>query len=142
MERNALFISHNATDLAYAQALEQVVYDLLGSETLIEVRVSSSAKAGPEGGETWRDWIHRAVLEARSTLIVVTPHALGKPWLLWEAGAVKGAALARDTTSKPVIVSLAYGLPISECPDPLRGEQIIVGTDLKRLEELFKSIFE
>jgi len=149
MGSTVLFISHNAADRPYAQALKQFIDDLLVDPNLIDVRYSTSAESGPEGGEAWRDWIHRAVIEARTTLIVVTPHALGKPWLLWEAGAVKGAALARSAMSQrprggaasapaePIIVSLAYGLPGSECPDPLRGEQIIPGVDRKRLEELF-----
>jgi tetratricopeptide (TPR) repeat protein len=153
MGRTSLFISHNAADRPYAQALKQFIDDLLLDPNLIDVRYSTSDDSGPEGGEAWREWIHRAVIEARTTLIVVTPHALGKPWLLWEAGAVKGAALARSAmtqrtrgggagaSAEPIIVSLAYGLPGSECPDPLRGEQIIPGADRKRLEELFIRIF-
>jgi tetratricopeptide (TPR) repeat protein len=151
MGKTVLFISHNAADRPYAQALKQFIDDLLLDPNLIDVRYSTSADTGPEGGEAWRDWIHRAVVEARTTLIIVTPHALGKPWLLWEAGAVKGAALARgatprkargaaDASTNPLIVSLAYGLPVSECPDPLRGEQIISGNDVRRLEELVNRI--
>jgi tetratricopeptide (TPR) repeat protein len=155
---NSIFISHNAADRAYAGALKQAFEALVGSRELIDVRSSTSEDAGPEGGEAWREWIYRRVVEARTTLIVVTPHALGKPWLLWEAGAVKGAALARralqdaaagpaardapKTPSSATIVSLAYGLPDSECPDPLRGEQIIQGTDLKRLAPVFRRILQ
>lgn len=147
MAKTVLFISHNAADRPYAQALKQFVDDLLLDPNLIDVRYSTSADTGPEGGEAWRDWIYRSVIDARTTLIIVTPHALGKPWLLWEAGAVKGAALARqsgtsDATRSAIIVSLAYGLPVAECPDPLRGEQIIQGTDTKRLEELFYRILQ
>jgi tetratricopeptide (TPR) repeat protein len=159
MSRSVLFISHNAVDRPYADALKQFLDDMLQDTNLIEVRYSTSEELGPEGGESWRDWIHRAVIEARTTLIVITPHALGKPWLLWEAGAVKGAALARAALSNdagprdgrarlagvamsPIIVSLAYALPLSECPDPFRGEQIVPGNDLKRLEELFIRILQ
>lgn len=154
---NAIFISHNAADRPYAAALKKAFRALVDPE-VINVRSSTSEDAGPEGGEAWRDWIYDSVVEARTTLIVVTPHALGKPWLLWEAGAVKGAALARraqqdaaagpaprdtpNASSRTTIVSLAYGLPESECPDPLRGEQIIQGTDLERLEPLFNRILQ
>jgi len=155
--KSVLFISHNAADRPFAQALKRFIDDLLQNPDLIEVRYSTSDDTGPEGGEAWRDWIYRAVVEARTTLIVITPHALGKPWLLWEAGAVKGAALARSSVAQstakrsrktteaaapPIIVSLAYGLPSAECPDPLLGEQIIQGTDVKRLEELFNRILQ
>lgn len=155
---NVLFISHNAADRPYASALEQLVHEMVGNPALIPVRYSTSQDAGPEGGEPWREWIYSRVVEARTTLIVVTPHALGKPWLLWEAGAVKGAALARGATpgnparrtrgaapnapQAAIIVSLAYGLPASECPDPLRGEQIIQGTDLDQLRPLLTRILE
>ncbi len=156
--KTVLFISHNAADLPYAQALEGYLEDLLPDYKQIEVRYSTNPRTGPEGGETWRDWIYRAVVEARTTLIIITPHALGKPWLLWEAGAVKGAALARGTkrpiapkpmsdeesnsSPAPIIVSIAFGLPNSECPDPLRGEQIIAGNDAARLDDLFNRILE
>lgn len=149
-DRNALFISHNAVDLPYAQALENLVKELVGNPDFIDVRYSTSPQGGPEGGEQWRAWIYRQVVEARTTLIVVTPHALGKPWLLWEAGAVKGAALARSAkraeddsnAEHSIIISLAYGLPNSECPDPLRGEQIIQGAEVARLEPLFDRILQ
>ena len=155
---NVLFISHNAADRPYTQALAQAIRELVGNPALIEVRYSTSEDVGPEGGETWRDSIYRRVAEARTTLIVVTPHALGKPWLLWEAGAVKGAALARgamqrrkskrargaapDLPEDTFIVSLAFGLPESECPEPLRGEQIVRGTDVRRLKPLFRRILQ
>jgi hypothetical protein len=150
-DSNVLFISHNAVDLPYAKALESLVKELVGNPEFIDVRYSTSPHGGPEGGEQWRDWIYRQIVEARTTLIVVTPHALGKPWLLWEAGAVKGAALARSAkraavedpnTEHSIIISLAYGLPNSECPDPLRGEQIIQGAAVELLEPLFGRILE
>jgi tetratricopeptide (TPR) repeat protein len=158
-DSNVLFISHNAVDLPYAKALESLVTELVGNPEFINVRYSTSPHGGPEGGEQWRNWIYTQVVEAHTTLIVVTPHALGKPWLLWEAGAVKGAALARGAraaaendpnTDTPLngsggdamIVSLTYGLSNSECPEPLRGEQVIQGADVERLERLLDRILQ
>ena len=97
---NALFISHNAVDRPYAIALETAIHELLDSDTLIDVRYSTSDEAGPQGGEKWREWIHRQVVEARTALVVVTPHALAKPWPLWEAGACAGAALAQQAVMR------------------------------------------
>jgi tetratricopeptide (TPR) repeat protein len=151
---NALFISHSAADRSYAVAIEAAIHELLDSDTLIDVRYSTSDEAGPQGGEKWRDWIYCQVVEARTALIVVTPHALGKPWLLWEAGACWGAALAQQAGRKapPVNagasgtarlnVSIAYGLAENECPDPLRGEQIILGANLDRVKFLFQRILQ
>lgn len=153
--RNVLFISHNAADQPYARALEAFIKTLVDGLASIEVCYSTSSQTGPEGGEAWRSWIYDCVVRARTTLIVVTPHALGKPWLVWEAGAVKGASLARQPgpgsearkgrarvgqAPQGLIVSLAFGLSNAECPDPLRGEQIVQGTDLQRLKELFPNI--
>ena len=146
---NVLFISHNAADRPFAIALQAAIRELVDSDTLIDVRYSTSDEAGPQGGEKWREWIYRQVVEARTTLLVVTPHALGKPWLLWEAGACWGAALVgkagggssplpADPTSSGslgsrLIISIAYGLADNECPDPLRGEQIVQGTNAERM---------
>lgn len=155
---NVLFISHNAADRPYAVAIQAAIHDLLESKTLIDVRYSTSDEAGPQGGEEWRDWIYRQVVEARTALIVVTPHALGKPWLLWEAGACRGAALAQqavrgvspvragangsDGTGARLHVSIAYGLAENECPDPLRGDQIILGANLDRVKFLLQRILQ
>lgn len=142
--RDVVFISHNAVDEPYASALAQLIYRLAGNPDRIPVRFSTSKELGPEGGEAWRDWIYRQVCAARTTLIVVTPHAIDKPWLLWEAGAVKGAALARGTSGGQgsLIASLSYGLPGNECPDPLRGEQILSGRDTEALDPLFRDLLE
>jgi tetratricopeptide (TPR) repeat protein len=150
---NALFISHNAADRPYAIALETAIHELVDSDTLIDVRYSTSDEAGPQGGEKWREWIHRQVVDARTALVVVTPHALAKPWLLWEAGACAGAALAQQAAlrSAPAVapggngrltVSIAYGLSENECPDPLRGDQIIPGDSRERVNFLLQRILQ
>jgi tetratricopeptide (TPR) repeat protein len=156
---NVLFISHNAADRPYAVAIEAAIHELLDSDTLIDVRYSTSDEAGPQGGEQWRHWIYRQVVEARTALIVVTPHALGKPWLLWEAGACWGAALAQqavcrgestvrtganssDGASARLLVSIAYGLAENECPDPLRGDHIILGANVDRVKFLLQRILQ
>jgi tetratricopeptide (TPR) repeat protein len=155
---NVLFISHNAADRPFAVAIKTAIHELLDSETLIDVRFSTSDETGPQGGEEWRDWIYRQVVEARTALIVVTPHALGKPWLLWEAGACWGAALAQqaargappvsagangiDGIAARLNVSIAYGLAENECPDPLRGDQIILGVNLDRVNFLLQRIMQ
>jgi tetratricopeptide (TPR) repeat protein len=147
-ESNILFISHNAADRPFALALHAALNELTAGAPPIDVRYSSSAEAGPQGGERWREWIHSQVVEARSALILVTPHALGKPWLLWEAGACVGAALAQRTASSRkrseshtrLIVSIAYGLTEPECPDPLRGDQIVAGMNADRMAGVFENI--
>lgn len=155
---DVLFISHNAADRPFAVALQTAIRQLIDSDTLIDVRYSTSDEAGPQGGEKWREWIYRQVVEARTALIVVTPHALGKPWLLWEAGACWGAALAQRTAGGAPLgasetphtgaidgrlnISIAYGLAENECPDPLRGDQIIQGANAERMRQLLQRILQ
>ncbi len=144
-----LFISHNAADRPYAVAIEAAIHELLDDDTLIDVRYSTSDEAGPQGGEKWRDWIYCQIIEARTALFVVTPHALGKPWLLWEAGACSGATLAQQArrrttegTTARLNVSIAYGLTENECPDPLRNDQIILGANPDRVKFLLQRILQ
>ncbi|HEY0859278.1 MAG TPA: TIR domain-containing protein [Albitalea sp.] len=155
---HVLFISHNAADRPFALALQSAIRELIDSDTLIDVRYSTSDEAGPQGGDEWREWIYRQVVEARTALIVVTPHALGKPWLLWEAGACWGAALAQRAARESVAgasandpadplggrlnVSIAYGLAETDCPDPLRGDQIIQGANPERIRQLLQRILQ
>ena len=156
-DSNILFISHNAADRPYAAAIEAAILELLDNDTLIDVRYSTSDEAGPQGGEQWREWIYTQVVEARTAIIVVTPHALGRPWLLWEAGACWGAALAQKAVAVPdeagdegemgsvgrrLNVSVAYGLTENECPDPLRGDQIIPGANRERVNALLQRIMQ
>jgi len=156
-DSNILFISHNAADRPYAAAVEAAILELLDDDTLIDVRYSTSDEAGPQGGEQWREWIYTQVVEARTAIIVVTPHALGRPWLLWEAGACWGAALAQKAVAVPdeagdegemgsvgrrLNVSIAYGLTENECPDPLRGDQIIPGANRERVNALLQRIMQ
>lgn len=140
----AIFISHTAADRPLAVALSQALKQLSGSETRLDVRFSTSEQSGPQGGELWRDWIWRQVVEAQTALIIVSPQALGKPWLLWEAGACWGAELARRSASPTPgahqVVSIAYGLTEQECPDPLRGNQIVAGLDEDRIGALFERV--
>ena len=157
-DSNILFISHTAVDRPYAVALEAAIEYLLENDPLIKVNYSTSDEAGPQGGEQWRDWIYRQVVGARTALIVVTPHALGKPWLLWEAGACRGAALAQTAgasvpadkadgggigvVGRRLNISVAYGLTENECPDPLRGDQIIPGADVEKMTALLGQILQ
>ena len=143
LDSGVLFISHNVADRPFAIALKTAIRELVGDK--IDVRFSTSDEAGPQGGEAWRKWIDRQVVEAHTALIIVTPHAVGKPWLLWEAGACSGAALAQKALGAATArlnVSIAYGLTENECPDPLRGDQIILGIKRDRMKQLLYQILD
>jgi tetratricopeptide (TPR) repeat protein len=135
-----VFISHSVSDKPYARALERAIDAL--SEGRLDVRYSTSSEAGPQGGTQWREWIDEQVVLAKTTLVVVTPASLAKPWLMWEAGACRGVALgeAPDARANRMLVTIAYGLADAECPDPLRAEQIVGGVDRERVGALLTSI--
>ncbi len=147
---SALFISHSAEDKPLADALCRALNELLrASETTIEIRYSSSAEKGPQGGAAWRDWIEEQVVAARSALVLLTRESTTRPWPLWEAGACRGVALLRrstraedDAEDTPHVTTIRYGLKDEECPDPLRAGQIISGTDPERVSELLLQILD
>lgn len=124
-----VFVSHTAADAPLAAALTAALKRLAPAR--IDVAASTSNIDGPQGGENWRKWIDKVILEANTVLVVVTPQAIGKPWLLWEAGAAQGVGLATAEQRDPPreIITLLYGVPVSACPDPLRGQQVVTGTD-------------
>lgn len=135
-----LFLSHTVVDHPYVVALSAAIETLAGPQA-IDIRFSSSVESGPQGGQTWRDWIDARIEDYHSALIVVTPESMSKPWLLWEAGACHAAKLL-DRDREPAgagrkIVPVAFGLARSECPDPLLSEQVVDGTDPLGMEQLF-----
>ncbi len=90
-------------------------------------------------------------MAASSVIVAVTPAALGKPWLIWEAGACHGAAIAGATggrtpsdAARPLrlLVTMAFGLAETECPDPLRAGQIVAGSNRDRVGRLFESVLD
>lgn len=158
-DEHVLFISHTAADKPFAVAIRDAIEGLVGER--ISVRFSSGAdEEAPRGGEDWRKWIYEQVVAARVTLVVVTPGAIGRPWLLWEAGACFGAGLVsgplaqsaddldaaesvtQSITGDRLVTTIAFGLQQDECPDPLRGGQILRGTSLEAMSDFWFTVFD
>jgi tetratricopeptide (TPR) repeat protein len=137
-----VFVSHTAADAPLAAALTAALKRLAPAR--IDVAASTSNVDGPQGGENWRKWIDETILEANTVLVVVTPQAIGKPWLLWEAGAAQGVGLATVEQRDPPreILTVLYGVPVSACPDPLRGQQVITGTDREDVWSLLLRVMQ
>lgn len=144
---STLFISHSASDHEIAEALRSAINELLGeSMGLIEIQSSSSAERGPQGGDKWRQWIDRQVVEAKTALIVLSRESVTRSWPLWEAAACRGVALQRMQKETepvdPLIIALRYGITNDECPDPLREEQICSGENPDEMIIVFKKILK
>jgi hypothetical protein len=59
------------------------------------------------------------------TIVVLTPRSKARPWLMWEAGAVSGAGLARGASTP--VVPLLFGIRGDQVPSPLGSRQIKLG---------------
>ena len=69
-------------------------------------------------------------------MVILTPKSIGKPWLMWEAGAVSGVSLA--TRESSAIVPVLYRLSNEELPSPLRSRLAVNGEnggDIRRVLE-------
>jgi len=148
---SSLFISHSAPDNEIATALKDAIYTLLSEDqSLIKINYSSSAQSGPQGGEEWRTWIEQQIIDAQTVLVILTPESVTRHWPIWEAAACRGVALLRESQCKgednahiyPKIIGITYGISNTECPDPLRKEQIISGENRAQMEELFIQIMD
>lgn len=116
-----IFVSHSSPD----QPLVDAFNDLVRGVFVEAVTVASSSApvddGGIDAGADWLQWIIEQVGGSDLTLVVLTPLSRLKPWLLWEAGAVTGAWVARGKPSR--IVPLLFGLGNDEVPSPLQSRQ-------------------
>lgn len=142
-EALVLFISHTEADRPLADALRRALDTLIDHSPALQVASSTDHERGPQAGQDWRDWIHEQVARQQRAIIVLSPHALGKPWVLWEAGACWGVARgAQRSDAAGALIPVAYGLNENECPDPLRSGQIVNGTRRESVEALFDQLLD
>ena len=142
-EALVLFISHTEADRPLADALRRALDTLIDHSPALQVASSTDHERGPQAGQDWRNWIHEQVARQQRAIIVLSPHALGKPWVLWEAGACWGVARgAQRSDAAGALIPVAYGLNENECPDPLRSGQIVNGTRRESVEALFDQLLD
>lgn len=132
-----IFFSHSTRDRDLASALKSLLQDTFGIERLaVDFSSDQEAGGGIPPGEQWLPWIRERIERADRTYVLLTPNSIAKPWVLWEAGAAAGVALALN---KPAtVVPITFGIPDSDIPSPLTAAQRIrgdsTGTDgIKRL---------
>jgi hypothetical protein len=119
-----VFVSHTEADKPIADALSEAIDRLFKGK----VTVSYSTKRGGDGavraGENWFTWIGTQVSNSRVTVVLLTPRSVSKPWLLWETGAVYGAALMQGGESARTVRPLLYRLDADDMPSPLRASNV------------------
>lgn len=138
-----VFISHFHEDSGIADAVSQAVEALF--ENAVSVSYSSKhANGGVPTGADWFRWIGDQVSGSPVTIVLVTPKFVAHPaWLLWEAGAVYGAALAdedRDTRVRPLL----YRVDPGTLPNPLRSAnvQMISGESPKEMHQFLAELID
>lgn len=115
-----IFISHTEADKMIADAVQDAVTTLLGAANISVVySTSRELGSGVKFGENWFQWIAEQVRHAAVTLVLLTPSSVQKPWVLWEAGAVYGAALAEPQAQLRKIRPIAFQIGMNDIPSPL-----------------------
>lgn len=139
-----IFISHAHNDQALAAALAALIEKLFAGKF---PPVNFSSRKELEGsiapGENWFRWIVEQVREADVAIILLTPNSVMKPWILWEAGAVAGAALSSEgAETEKRLYPLTFGLDSGSIPGPFSQTQVTRATEKTEINKLIENIYE
>lgn len=138
----SVFISHTHTDQAIAHAIRNAVQALFGDSVAVRYSTNKELDGGIKPGEDWFRWIGQQVREAKVALILLTPASVQKPWVLWEAGAVAGAALASDGSDHRKLRPISYKLRGAEIPTPFGREQVTDGLSEPDVARLYEDLLD
>ena len=133
---SGIFISHTHSDKPVADAIAALVRELFGDRVQVHYSSDKEVGGGIAPGANWFRWIVEKVREADVALILLTPASTQKPWVIWEAGAVGGAAFATGDGKTERVVPIVFGLRSAEVPSPFATSQILSGVieaDIHRL---------
>jgi tetratricopeptide (TPR) repeat protein len=120
-----IFLSHTSADAAVAHAIRHAIEYLFGEGVVtISYSTSKDLEGGIRSGEDWFEWITTQVRRAHVTIVVLTPASVDKPWILWETGAVYGAAAAEDATQLRRVRPLTFGIDAGDVPAPLASMRL------------------
>lgn len=140
-----IFVSHTEADKAIADTVREAVTSLFGAGAVSVVySTSRELGSGIKFGENWFRWIAEQVRTATVTLVVLTPTSVHKPWVLWEAGAVYGAALAERQDALRSVRPIAFQIGMGDIPSPLLDShaQIARGDDFSDVRLLLNEFIE
>ncbi|MDJ0724905.1 MAG: TIR domain-containing protein [Prochloraceae cyanobacterium] len=139
-KKYSIFISHTHSDQVIAHALNQVIEALFGDHITVNYSTSKELEGGIKSGEDWFRWITERVQAADISLILLTPASIQKPWVLWEAGAVAGVALATGTANLRKVRPLVYQIDSSQIPSPFQRVQTTRGDKFSEMEVFFSDL--
>jgi tetratricopeptide (TPR) repeat protein len=136
---SGIFISHTHSDQPIVDAIAQLVATLFGDKVKVNYSSKKELEGGVAPGEDWFQWIVNQVRDSDLALIVLTPASIQKPWVLWEAGAVAGAAFATATGDVRVF-PIAFGIRSTDVPSPFARTQVLAGADRADARKLVDEI--
>lgn len=119
-----IFISLTEADTAIAEALRTAFYELFGKKAVMVHFSSSKTMEGSiHSGQNWFEWIVDRVKECDFALILITPASVHKPWIIWEAGAVAGVAMATSAGGLNKVRPMVYQIPTDLIPSPIKDSK-------------------
>jgi tetratricopeptide (TPR) repeat protein len=137
-----IFISHTHADKAIADAIDHALKQLFEGAVEVHYSTKTDGDGGIAKGENWFQWIGSQVRQSTAAIIILTPSSIQKSWVLWEAGAVAGTALATTGATHRKVLPIIYRLSNDEVPDPLRHTQVTRGEDEADVEALFTGLLD
>lgn len=143
--RARLFVSHTGSDERLATALERAIEGLCAGKIRVCHSSRKDSTGGVPTGVDWFVWIGEQVREADMTLALLTPASLAKPWLLWETGAIYGAAYAAaDGRAQRPLWPLLFRVGPEQLPGPLAAmnRQARRGEDPQEVKQLFEDVID
>jgi tetratricopeptide (TPR) repeat protein len=121
--KHKIFISLTHRDTKIAEALSTAIKKIFGELFEINYSTSKELDGGIRGGSDWFKWIVEQVKGCDIAFVLITPNSVQKPWIMWESGAVYGAAVATGDEELNKVRPLVYQLSSEEIPSPIRDSK-------------------
>ena len=139
---SGIFISHAHSDAALAGALATLIETLFkGKIPPVNYSTRQELEGGIAPGDDWFRWIADQVGNSDVAIILLTTNSILKPWVLWEAGAVTGAAYTRSGPGEKHVYPLTFGISGDSVPGPLTRTQVVKATQRSDIGKLILDLF-
>jgi hypothetical protein len=138
---SGIFVSHTHSDQPLADAIAALINVLFDREVLVHYSSKKELEGGVAPGADWFRWIVEQVRESDAAFILLTPASIQEPWVIWEAGAVAGAAFA-TAAEKARVFPITFGIKTSDVPTPFARTQMVTGTTDSDMLKLVDDLFE
>ena len=140
VSQQSIFVSHTHSDEELAHAIRDAVQTIFGDAVLVTYSTNKELDGGIKPGDDWFRWIGQQVRDAKVALILLTPSSIQKPWVLWEGGAVAGAALADTGGGERKLRPVSYKLNGADIPTPFGRDQVTDGLLKDDVSRLFEDL--